>query len=377
MAENVNETTEGDSKEINMSSVIHVGDFLGLCSEVIEEDDMSIEKNEVSQEKIAQAMDTPLETIEELSNVCSLDSLKCPGEKYLETRLVDLTVELPPGTENLLTIVTRKRSIENRKLKRSCNTLSWELEHQHISTIPNEDSMLTEPDVLLSVVFFHPLVKHSRAVIDKEILILGQQCLMDLKEKILCVSDLSVPGDFSEAPDLPQDNKAQDNFKSSFFYIENVFYNDMSHPLCRDLSIPIKEWAKERKRGWPMSFTTQKMEETTLNELNIKLGKPYLYCHQGDCEHVIAFSDLRLLHADDCHDLSQYPLVTRKLQYQRLICRVCKLFTSKWVTEEDSHAPEDPCFFCDKCFRMLHYDQNGCKIGHFRAYPFIDKGIFN
>lgn len=49
----------------------------------------------------------------------------------------------------------------------------------------------------------------------------------------------------------------------------------------------------------------------------------------------------------------------------------------RWVTNKDSLAPEDPCFFCDVCFRMLHYDVEGNKLGEFLAYPYVDPGIFN
>ncbi|XP_070543103.1 snRNA-activating protein complex subunit 3-like isoform X2 [Ptychodera flava] len=317
-----------DATDINQDSLVRVGDFVGLCAGVIEQDDMSLERSNLSQQALADLMEIPSATVEELGGVCSVDSLGFPKETSLAMKRVDLTNGIPPGAEELQTVLTRKKFLEDGKLRRSYNSLSWELERQHMINAPNEESMLTEPEAVLTAIIFHPVVKNFRAIIDREILVLGQQCLTDLRDSILCVSDLSVSGDFSEAPNLPQDNKAQDNFKSAFFFIENTFYNDMRDPLCRDLSEPIREWAKSRRKGWPLTFDTKKMEETNFNDLSIKLGKPYLYCHQGDCEHVIAFADLRLLHADDCHDVSQYPLVTRKISYQRMLCRVCKRFTS-------------------------------------------------
>ena len=45
------------------------------------------------------------------------------------------------------------------------------------------------------------------------------------------------------------------------------------------------------------------MEMTTLNDLKmIQLGKPYIYLHQTNCEHVIVLSELKLLEEDQCHD---------------------------------------------------------------------------
>ena len=35
------------------------------------------------------------------------------------------------------------------------------------------------------------------------------------------------------------------------------------------------------------------MEETKFEDLKIKLGYPYVYTHQGNCEHLLIFRDLR------------------------------------------------------------------------------------
>ncbi|KAG9344098.1 hypothetical protein JZ751_012578 [Albula glossodonta] len=136
----------------------------------------------------------------------------------------------------------------------------------------------------------------------------------------------------------------------------------------------IIEWAKSR--DFP-TFQTEKMEETTFRELKIKIGYPYLYCHQGDCEHVVIITDIRLAHQDDCLDRKLYPLLTYKHRVVTRKCAVCHLYISRWITTNDSFAPTDPCLFCDQCFRMLHYDSLGNKQGDFLAYPFVDAGAFN
>ena len=53
------------------------------------------------------------------------------------------------------------------------------------------------------------------------------------------------------------------------------------------------------------------------------------------------------------------------------------LIFSRWITVNDQFAPSVPCLFCDKCFRMLHYDAEGNKLGDFLAYPYVDQGAFN
>ena len=35
------------------------------------------------------------------------------------------------------------------------------------------------------------------------------------------------------------------------------------------------------------------MEDTKFEELKIRLGYPYYYCHQGNCEHLMIFDDMR------------------------------------------------------------------------------------
>ena len=81
-------------------------------------------------------------------------------------------------------------------------------------------------------------------------------------------------------------------FKSSYFCFENVFYNDMRDSSCKDYSKLIIEWAKDPGRGLP-SYSAKKMEETIFYDLELRIGAPYVYVHQGECEHVIMVSDIR------------------------------------------------------------------------------------
>ena len=46
--------------------------------------------------------------------------------------------------------------------------------------------------------------------------------------------------------------------------------------------------------------------------------------------------------------------------------------TTSWVTRQDELAAEDPAFYCDSCFKMLHYSEDGSKLCNFRAYPYFD-----
>ena len=60
----------------------------------------------------------------------------------------------------------------------------------------------------------------------------------------------------------------------------------------------IIDWAKDpQRRNCPGLglFTSKRMEDIVFEDLKIKLGYPYLYCHQGNCEHLIIFTDLRYI----------------------------------------------------------------------------------
>lgn len=50
------------------------------------------------------------------------------------------------------------------------------------------------------------------------------------------------------------------------------------------------EWAESH--NFP-PFSQAKMEDTRFVDLKVKVGFPYLYCHQGDCEHLVIITDIR------------------------------------------------------------------------------------
>ena len=65
----------------------------------------------------------------------------------------------------------------------------------------------------------------------------------------------------------------------------------------------ILEWTKESEHyklpGLSL-LSTKTMEDTKMCDLNIRLGYPYLYCHQGNCEHLLIFTDMRLTLIPSC-----------------------------------------------------------------------------
>ena len=55
------------------------------------------------------------------------------------------------------------------------------------------------------------------------------------------------------------------------------------------------DWAKENDTALPSDTKSASMSNVTFNDLRIRLGCPYIFLHQGDCEHLIIFKDIRFV----------------------------------------------------------------------------------
>lgn len=63
--------------------------------------------------------------------------------------------------------------------------------------------------------------------------------------------------------------------------------------MNKDYGQVIDEWAKDNHFMGIGPFEHRLMEKTTFSDLEIRLGKPYVYMHLGTCEHLIVFTDAR------------------------------------------------------------------------------------
>ncbi|KAJ8271659.1 hypothetical protein COCON_G00105180 [Conger conger] len=356
----------------------HVGTFEKFWKESLNPKYYSFQDvdQETEDEEFAAEIGILPETVNELKVTCSKDTLRChPENQPPDTDVV-------PADPGLITLRMKKRRQDYKETLIRDSTsrqdfYATELEGLGIGKRPADlQDMVPEGEIILNVNVLFPILherfKYFRA--RQTLHVLGSHRLTDLRDAICCLSDLQVSGEFSQTPDIAPEFISKDLFKSAFFFLEGIFYNDMRYPECKDLSQTIREWGESH--NFP-TFQTAKMEDTRFRDLRIKVGYPYLYCHQGDCEHVVIITDIRLAHRDDCLDQKLYPLLTYK---HRMVCRkcgVCNLYISRWITTNDSFAPTDPCLFCEICFRMLHYDTKGNKLGQFLAFPYVDAGAFN
>lgn len=76
------------------------------------------------------------------------------------------------------------------------------------------------------------------------------------------------------------------------FYFGNNFYIDTREAACKDYSESIREYGE--KNGIVFG-ETRSMEQSFFIDLQLKLGHPYVYRHQGICEHIIVFKNARFV----------------------------------------------------------------------------------
>ena len=74
------------------------------------------------------------------------------------------------------------------------------------------------------------------------------------------------------------------------------------------------------------------MEATVFNDLHVRIGYPYYYRHQGKCDHMLVFTEVRLF--DPAYDppiatATSYPLQVFQSSFKRRICEICETTRAK------------------------------------------------
>ncbi|XP_014482975.1 PREDICTED: snRNA-activating protein complex subunit 3 [Dinoponera quadriceps] len=213
--------------------------------------------------------------------------------------------------------------------------------------------------------YYKPTIEMLR--IKSVISILGCQYLTELRKKITCISDLSIMTNVSMNPDKQTRKLAKDVYKSGFFFIEDTFYNDMRDANNDDYSDVIIKWAAINNRLGP--FKTARMEDTRVDSLCARFGYPWVYIHQGCCEHLIVLSDARLVTEDDDLLISTYPKIEKIKPTTGKNCSMCGILNVHWILTEHDRIPHDTSYFCENCFKSYNYI-DGKKVGNFKAYRY-------
>ncbi|KAA6371625.1 MAG: putative snRNA transcription factor, partial [Streblomastix strix] len=237
----------------------------------------------------------------------------------------------------------KNRTERDVKLTRSHKQINYIASMMKEQPHGADERQIGQFEVMLTVALYHP----TKMLKQQEFQVLGSQPLTALRDRLYCLADYLLDGQQS---------------RSGFFLIENTFYNDLRNANNIDYSKNIRDWTDEKKRYTTPGIgilNSRKMEETTFIDLNIRIGQPYLYVHQGNCEHNIVFTEVRMVTESDVQAYSAYPRHIFQAKIRRRKCKICDIFPARYVTYNDRMATEDPFFFCEHCYRPLHYDFEG------------------
>ncbi|KAL6840384.1 hypothetical protein ACP4OV_030194 [Aristida adscensionis] len=273
-----------------------------------------------------------------------------------------------------------KLSSEKIEMSRTLNYINAPWKNKALK--PGAHRPVAHPEVILCVEIYQ---KRYGSVKSQEFLVLGNQFLTDLRDNIDCLTDKLMP-------------LAGEHDHSGYFLIEDTFYNDTRQHSATDYSKPILDWLqnssdevaekwdaitsgvlkkrqKDLLRGLNISnvpeFKSEKMQMTRFSDLHFRLGAGYLYCHQGNCKHMIVIRDMRLVHPDDTQNQAEYPLLTFQLHKRRQKCSVCQIYLATKMTVDDKWAPNNPCYFCIKCYYLLHYKEDGALLYPHTVYDYV------
>ncbi|KAB0790947.1 hypothetical protein PPYR_02747 [Photinus pyralis] len=211
---------------------------------------------------------------------------------------------------------------------------------------------------------------YSNLRFSQEILVLPSNTLAELRDCIKCHADEGLSLELKEEESEHTVGNSKAEYPSGFFFVENVFYNDLRRPNSFDYSEVIRGWGTDR--GIKMDVGS--MDLTRIGDLSVRFGYPYVYQHQGRCEHIFTFGDGWVLNTRDNLDTDKYPLcVSIHTPYSRL-CSVCGVDGSQWVCVDSDRMPLNPMLLCESCFKCYNF-VDGKRVGSFKAYPFVDKKV--
>lgn len=382
----------------DVSKLVSIKDFIARWRAALNEDELTLQGvASLPYSSVVGSNDPiPADLLEELFIVTNpIESLYCEGMAPLKP----IKLEDVPAECKLQTIRHSKNNRDMRKMSYQSHQLlsnialdystkqeehlahkyaamDYERERIKKKKSKRDDQLMTIPEAIITVHIHKPQstfgkLNFRRGHKNLFVHILTQTSLTQLRNAIKCPKDLEIPGDFSMAPDSGQNSKrAKDLFSSAIFFIENTFYVERQNLESLDYSKPIVEWL--RKKGVTQSFPVKVMSLTKMIDLKIRFGMPYVFIHQGNCEHVIQFTDMRLMHSDDCQTLSQYPLQLTTSSLKFTVCNACQTRPVKWMVANSVHSPCDPAHYCDVCFKMFHYNAQGEKTCDFKAFQYTD-----
>lgn len=290
------------------------------------------------------------------------DTVEIPA-KALALRCVKLRIDNQKGTNR--TKVTKYNKYKHLKMDYVNSNGETDIEAF--------DEMLITVRVYEPFVYIRGNSNNRLPKLCQEFAILGSQKLTELKDKIYCQCKFGPFKDLSNdylkliQDDLNQIQIIDPSNDAGFFFISDTFYNDLRHNDV-DYSKEIREWMEIQTDIGEVNVKS--MEEICFNDLNVRIGYPQLYKHNCICEHIITFSDIRLISLDDSLKRSDYPILQIVSSAATKLCFICGYEEAEFIVMDCNVHIHDPAFLCKNCVISYHYI-NGKKKGNFKLYRYL------
>ncbi|KHN85635.1 snRNA-activating protein complex subunit 3 [Toxocara canis] len=171
-------------------------------------------------------------------------------------------------------------------------------------------------------------------------------------------------------------------YPSSFIFIHDTFYVPQQFYVSEqtlaqldtskmtpmtDISLPIRKWMEKKKDLFGV-VQVKDIAGVQVQDLVCMLGYPYVYVHQGSCEHVFYFTDLRLMDAQD-YPIS-FPQMLSDTSFEHN-CKICRRHVAQWIVEGEEMSA-DPVHMCEGCFTSYHFVYLHRRDLKSRAHPYVD-----
>jgi len=97
------------------------------------------------------------------------------------------------------------------------------------------------------------------------------------------------------------------------------------------------------------------MNAKKINEINFRIGYPYLFRHIDHCDHMIMLTDIRFLDECDRFDEENNCFLTFQKKLKRRICDSCSFYYAKFISINDKITHDyKVLFYCESCLKKIH-----------------------
>lgn len=222
------------------------------------------------------------------------------------------------------------------------HTISEKASHPHHNV--NEDN------VFALVAIYDPYVQHKAVEIEVSL----SSSFFDLARSIQCKAT-SITG--------------REQVGGAFFFDTSVYVDTRTFTYQEEL----QNLVKKIEDKYDCHYSVQPMD-FLLKDLTVCIGKPYVYLHDLECEHILVFRDIYgswRKTTTPALEISKTRTTWKKggVVHQ---CIVCNALRAVKVVLGTPMAAQSPARFCEDCYVMAHYDCSGELLPHSRNMVVFD-----